>query len=34
MEERKGTVGGKVRGLEVRGVGGEAADSPGRPYER
>ena len=31
MEERKGTVGGKVRGLEVR---GEAADSPGRPYER
>lgn len=32
MEERKGTVGEKVRGLEV--CGGEAADSPGRPYER
>lgn len=28
---RKGTVGGKVRGSRCR---WEAADSPGRPYER
>lgn len=31
MVERKETVGGKVRGSGCR---GEAADSPGRPYER